>query len=214
MFGIRKLFRQILERLQALEEAAASYAGAGARSSEQLALRISELSGAANRHDMAIEDLLDSWEELQEKQKEETRALSSALAETAAKEQKEAQEREKVLLELLMDAHDLLYGLQRAAADAGAEAWSRQLALAEQKLTEAGLPSGFQVVDKTGIPVSFAVHEVTEALPAPEPTLNHLIAEVYACGYVFRGRVLRKARVSVWRRTDGVSQENAGGASI
>lgn len=76
MFGIKKLLRQILERLQVLEESAASHDGKSAQSAEQLALRVSELSSAANRHDMAIEDLLDSWEELQEKQKEETRALS------------------------------------------------------------------------------------------------------------------------------------------
>jgi hypothetical protein len=213
MFGIKKLLRQILERLQMLEESTASHDGKSAQSAEQLALRVSELSSAANRHDMAIEDLLDSWEELQEKQKEETRALSAALTETAARQDKEARGREKALLELAMKAHDLFFGFQRAAAEAGSETWNRQLALAELKLAEARLPASFQVIDKAGVPICFAVHEVVSVIPTQDAAQDRLIAEVYACGYVYMGRVLRKAQVSAWRLMGSVSEESTGGES-
>ncbi len=148
MFGIRKLLRQILERLQVLENAASSSAEENAQSAERVARRLAELSGAANRHDMAIEDLLDSWEELREKQTQEAQALSSALQDAAAREQKEARARETALLKALLSAHDQLFALQKAAAEAGAEDWLRQLALAEQKLEETRLPAGLRGIEE------------------------------------------------------------------
>ena len=213
MFGIRKLLRQILERLGALEDAASASAEDNARSAEQVARRLAELSGAANRHDMAIEDLLDSWEELQEKQTQEAQSLASALQEAAAREQKEARARETALLTALLSAHDQLFALQRAAAEAGAETWLRQLRLAEQKLEETRLPAGFQIVEQTGVPVNYAVHEVVRAVPTRDAARDRLIADVDARGYVYLGRVLRKARVSVWRLTE-VQENQNGGESV
>ena len=144
VFGIRRLLRQVLERLAKLEEAAASSEEKNAQSTKQLAQRVSELSGAANRHDMAIEDMLESWEELQEQAQSERNTLASALTESAQRERQESLAREKALLSLVMSAHDRLFELQRAAEEAGAELWLRQLVLAQQKLEEARLPAGFQ----------------------------------------------------------------------
>lgn len=213
MFGIRKLLRQILQRLQALEDISATHARENAQSADQLALRLSELSSAANRHDMAIEDMLDSWEDLQEKQEEETRELASALSASVEAERKDAHEREKALLALIICAHDQMFALRKAAQAAGTENWARQLALAEQKLNETRLPAGFQVMDQTGIPVNFAVHEVIDVVGTQESAQDHLVAEVYMCGYLYRGRVLKKAQVSVYRVTNTRLDVNREGES-
>ena len=213
MFGIRKLLRQILQRLLALEEAAASAEGNIARNSEQLALRVSELSSAANRHDMVIEDMIESWEELREKQKEELQMLTSALSASAGREQKDAAEREKALLELLMCTHDMLFALQKAAEETGSEVWLRQLTLSERRLAEARLPSGFQVTGTAGVPVNYAVHEVVDVIPTQDPELDQVVAEVYACGYLYLGRILKKAQVSAYRLTDTSSDNIGGGIS-
>lgn len=210
MFGIRKLLRQILERLQALESAASSSAENNAQSAEQVAQRLTELSGAANRHDMAIEDLLDSWEELQEKQTREAQTLASALQEASAREQKEARARETALLKALLSAHDQLFALQKAAAEAGAETWLRQFTLAEQKLEETRLPAGFQVIEQIGVPVNYAVHEVLRTVPTRDAARDRLIADVDARGYVYLGRVVRKAQVSVWRLAEPQENQNGG----
>ena len=185
-----------------MEEAAASSEEKNAQSTKQLAQRVSELSGAANRHDMAIEDMLESWEELQEQAQTESRALVSALTENAQRERQESLAREKALLALVMSAHDRLFELQRAAEEAGAERWLRQLVLAQQKLEEARLPAGFQAVEQAGVPVSFTVHEVTGIVPTQDAAQNRLVAEIDVPGYLYKGQVLRKAHVSVWRLTE------------
>ena len=194
--------RQVLERLAKLEEAAASSEEKNAQSTKQLAQRVSELSGAANRHDMAIEDMLESWEELQEQAQSESRALVSVLTANAQRERQESLAREKALLALVMSAHDRLFELQRAAEEAGAERWLRQLVLAQQKLEEARLPAGFQTVEQAGVPVSFPVHEVTGIVPTQDAAQNRLVAEIDVPGYLYKGQVLRKAHVSVWRLTE------------
>lgn len=210
MFGSKKILRQILERLQALENAASLSAEKNAQSSEQVTLRLKELSGAANRHDMAIEDLLESWEELQEKQTQEAQTLASSLHDASAREQKEARARETALLNLLLSAHDQLFALQKAAAEAGAEGWLRQFRFAEQKLEETRLPAGFQTVEQVGVPVNYAVHEVVRTAPTQDAARDRLIADVDARGYVYLGRVLRKARVSVWRLAEPQDDQNGG----
>ena len=202
MFGIRRLLRQILERLSHLEEAAASATEKNAQSAEQLAQRVAELSGAANRHDMAIEDMLESWEELQEQTQTERSALVSALTESTQRERQESLAREKTLLALVMSAHDRLFELRKAAEEVGAERWLRQLTLAQQKLEEERLPAGFQTVEQSGVPVSFPVHEVSGIVPTQDAARDRLVAEIDAPGYLYRGQVLRKARVSVWQLTE------------
>ena len=201
---------------------------ANAESAGQLSLRITELRDAANRHDMAIEDLLDTWEELQGKQEEKFGELSSAVLEAAARERREAEKREKALLDLVICSQDIFFNLRRAAAASGkvqtgqetavevklenapgaqevpanrklTESWIRQLDIAEQKLAGARLPAGFLVVGEAGVPVNFDVHEIVEVLPTEKEEKSHTVAEVYAPGYVYMGRVLRKAQISAFR---------------
>lgn len=205
MFGIKKLLRQILARLEKMETALDSRDQANTRDAQQLAAGIKELQSAVNTHDMAIEDLLDSWEEMQQEQREETRKLASALAASTEREREQYAVREKALLDLAITACDQLYGLRRAAEETNDEAWRRQLDLAWRKLNEVRLPAGFAVVCETGIPVNYALHEVIGVTEAASPERNHLVAEVYSCGYVHMGKVLRKAKISAFH----TERENA-----
>lgn len=199
MFGIRKLLKQILERLSKLEENQKEITSTDIDRTEKLEQELKQLTTAANRHDIAIEDLLDSWEEMQTAQKEEAGKIVSTLQELSDQDRKMAAEREKSLLNLLMQTQDQLFALQKAAYDAGAEEWIRQLALAERKLGAVRLPAGFQVIADNQIPVDYGLHEVINLTETDDPALKHLVAEIYTCGYVYQGKVLRKARVSVYR---------------
>ena len=202
MFGFRKLLKQILARLETLESVLENAYANGARSAEQfgreaqqLQDRLQELRGAANIHDMAIEDLLDSWEEMQSKQREETRELSAALAAATERELKQYAEREEKLTELVMTAYDQLYGLRRAAVESHDEVWERQLALAWRKLNDVQFPAGFLPVCEIGVPVNYAVHEVIGVTEPESPEQKYQVAEICSCGYVRMGEVLRKAKI-------------------
>ena len=207
MFGFRKLLKQILARLESLESALENAYTDSSRSAERLQDSLGELRGAANTHDMAIEDLLDSWEEMQSKQREETRELSVALAAVTERELKQVAEREEKLTELVMAAYDQLYGLRRAAEESHDEVWERQLALAWRKLNDAQLPAGFLPVCETGIPVNYAVHEVIGVAEPESPEQEYQVAEICSCGYVRMGEVLRKAKVIAYH-TDSSREKN------
>lgn len=198
MFKIRKLLRQILSKIEALESAVTSMESSGTSSFDGLSSSLKDLRTAANRHDMAIEDLLDSWENLQKEQQAETRSLSASLSALHHQDRAEFQSREKVLLDLVMSYHDQLYMLQRAADEAHAEDWSHQFTLADAKLTSLRLPAEFQPICNVNLPVDYSLHEVVDLVPTADSLLDHLIAEVDSCGYLYRGKVLRKAKVSVY----------------
>ena len=208
MFGIKKELQVIQRRLEQLESAVHITGESGKRGTEELSSQVKKLAGAANRHDMAVEDLLDSWEELQEGQREEARSLSSALAREKDRQLAEAAKREGALLELAMDSSDQLYALRRAAEAAQAQDWLRQFSLAEEKLAARRMAAGLQVVSGSGIPVDYSVHTVVDTVETEQPERNGRVAEVYSCGYVCCGRILRKARVSAYRLTAPAAENN------
>ena len=199
MFGFRKLLKQIASQLEKLDTALDAWFQEGARSTNELSDGLKELRNATNRHDMAIEDLLDSWEELQQEQQKEKQALAAALTEAADRERRQATERENALLRLSMAAYDQLNALRRTAEALGATDWEGQLRLAEIKLNEASLPAGFLVIHESGVPVDYRIHEVIEVQATENPEREHTVAEVHACGYSYMGKIRRKAKISAYR---------------
>jgi molecular chaperone GrpE len=69
--------------------------------------------------------------------------------------------------------------------------------LIEQKLLKSLAGHGLEVVNPTGQPFDPAVHEAVSTAPAESAAQDHLVAQVYQVGYVFKGVLLRPARVVV-----------------
>ncbi len=206
MFGFRKLLRQITERLERIEASLETWYQAGAHNTDVLRGDLKELRSAANQHDMAIEDLLDSWEEMQRKQRAENKTLSDALAQTMERERRQTAQRENNLLQICMTAMDQISALKRAADESESEEWSRQLKLAEDKLRSTSLPAGFQVVSDAGVPVDYSIHEVIDVCDAGTAEQENTVAEILSNGYAYLGKILRKAKVSAFRKMAAESE--------
>ena len=56
---------------------------------------------------------------------------------------------------------------------------------------------GLEIVDPVGRPFDPAFHEAVATEPATSEEEDHTVARVYQSGYVFRGQLLRPARVVV-----------------
>ena len=54
-----------------------------------------------------------------------------------------------------------------------------------------------EIVDPVGRPFDPAFHEAVATEPAASSEEDHLVARVYQPGYLFRGQLLRPARVVV-----------------
>ncbi len=157
--------------------------------------RLTEMQSAASMHETAIEDMLESWEEWQEK-------LQAQEARQAERDNSSAAvflRREKALVKLLTDDHDQLFALQRAAEGAENAAWSRQLSAVMDKQSEGLALAGIQVIGQSGAVFSYALHEAVDVIGTPDQALDMRVAEVYSCGYVDQGAVVRKAKVAVYQ---------------
>ena len=219
MFGLQNILKQLQQLQQQLNRLTVFLQTAEEtkrESAQTLSDGLSALCTAANRHDMAIEDLLDSWEELQAEQREEVRDLRGAQTEALQQEVRERTEREDALLRLVVSYHDQLFALSRAASAVQDARWERQLSLVSEKLSAGRMAEGLQTVDAPLVPVDYALHTVREVVETQDPALDGRVAELYSCGYLYRGRMLRKAQVSAYRYpgrpegADGTAARDAG----
>ena len=71
------------------------------------------------------------------------------------------------------------------------------VAMVERKVMKTLSGHGLEVVDPAGRPFDPAFHEAVGTEPAASAEEDHLVARVYQQGYLFRGQLLRPARVVV-----------------
>lgn len=71
------------------------------------------------------------------------------------------------------------------------------VAMVERKIMKSLSGHGLEIVDPAGRPFDPAFHEAVGTEPATSAEDDHLVARVYQPGYVFRGQLLRPARVVV-----------------
>lgn len=69
--------------------------------------------------------------------------------------------------------------------------------LVEKKIFKSLAGHGLEVVNPVDHPFDPALHEAITTTPAASAAEDHLVAQVFQPGYVFRGQLLRPARVVV-----------------
>lgn len=71
------------------------------------------------------------------------------------------------------------------------------VAMVERKVLKTLSGHGLEIVDPAGRPFDPAFHEAVATEPAELAEEDHMVARVYQPGFVFRGQLLRPARVVV-----------------
>lgn len=71
------------------------------------------------------------------------------------------------------------------------------VSMVEKKLFKSLAGHGLEVVNPVDHPFDPALHEAISTTPAESPEHDHVVAQVFQPGYVFRGQLLRPARVVV-----------------
>ncbi len=69
--------------------------------------------------------------------------------------------------------------------------------LVERKLLKVLGNSGLEITNPVDEPFNPALHEAISTVPAMSPEDDHMIAQVFQQGYLFKGQLLRPARVVV-----------------
>ena len=153
---------------------------------ETVSQNVTALQSTIQKHDMAIEDLLEEWEE---KRSDE---------EIVQKQLSDYSQSEKQLLELFEAYQEQFFNLKRFA-DSKDAVWAKQIALMEKTLEHYRRLCGICMIEECGIKVNYDLHEVIEAVDTTDSSKDKTIAAIYRCGYLYKGKVKRKAQVGAYR---------------
>lgn len=153
---------------------------------EELNRKVGQLQLSVQKHDMSIEDLLEEWEDRR-----------SDEADVRARFQ-EGERSENLLLKVFEAYQEQFWNLKRFADTADSE-WAGQLALMEKNLQHDRQLCGISIIGECGIEINYDLHEVIEVLDTTDDRLDGVVAAVYSCGYLYKGKVKKKARVGVYR---------------
>ncbi len=190
-----ELLRKMEDRLEKRFQAIAGKLEEDSGKLEEMGRCTGELRTAVQKHDMAIEDLLEKLEE-NESEREE-----------AGKRILECERSENLLLELFESYQEQFWNLKRFAGEQDG-AWSAQLALIEEKLEHCRQLCGISVIEESGVEVNYDLHEVVEAVDTAEQDHDKLVAEIISWGYLYKGKIMKKARVRAYHV---VNADTAGG---
>lgn len=83
------------------------------------------------------------------------------------------------------------------AATPDAQSIAEGVALVEKKLLKSLAGHGLEVVNPVDQPFDPAHHEAVSTEPALSPEDDHMVSRVFQLGYLFRGQLIRPARVVV-----------------
>lgn len=150
---------------------------------------LDKLQRLVQEQGMSIEDLLEEWNE------------RTVLEDELRTQLREGEEEEQHLLQLFEAYQDQFHNLQRFASGRD-EAWTAQIAMMERSLEHYRQACGISLVGECGAEVDYDLHEVIEAIETAQPDQDRKIADVYRGGYLYKGKIKRKAQVAAYKFRD------------
>lgn len=142
-----------------------------------------------------VEDFLDTLQEADEAQRQ------------SRQRQESAGKREQGLLELVglyqqqMELFEQwITGQEHKTGDAGKEAWLQQFSMLKGKIAAQSKLCAIEMTGFAGEMVDYRLHEVLQAVEPENKEQEGTIAKVHSQGMLYQGTVLRKARVTAYRK--------------
>ena len=150
---------------------------------------LDKLQRLVQEQGMSIEDLLEEWSE------------RTVLEDELRTRLREGEEEEQHLLQLFEVYQEQFHNLQRFARGRD-EAWTAQIAMMERSLEHYRQSCGISLIGECGTEVDYDLHEVIEAIETAQPDQDRKIADVYRGGYLYKGKIKRKAQVAAYKFRD------------
>lgn len=146
---------------------------------------VNETKDSVDNQNMSVEDLLEAWEDRKDSE------------EQFHEQKKERKRQEDGFLQLFENYQDQFFSLKRLLRNQG-EGWNRQLDLMDQQLEQYRKLCGIALIEGAGVPVNYSMHEVIGTVKTDSAEKEHQIADIQRCGYLYKGEVRRKAKVTAW----------------
>lgn len=98
----------------------------------------------------------------------------------------------------LLEVLDDLDRLSAEGAATPAAALHQAVELIDRKLRKELQTAGLEAIDPAGAPFDPNLHEAVSTLKPPTPELDHTVSATFQVGYLFKGNLVRPARVQVY----------------
>jgi molecular chaperone GrpE len=98
----------------------------------------------------------------------------------------------------LLEVLDDLDRLSAEGAATPAAALHQAVELIDRKLRKELQTAGLEAIDPVGAPFDPNLHEAVSTLKPPRPELDHTVSATFQVGYLFKGALVRPARVQVY----------------
>ncbi|MDE7184909.1 MAG: nucleotide exchange factor GrpE [Lachnospiraceae bacterium] len=122
--------------------------------------------------------------------------------------QEAAQKREQALLALVqlyqqqMELFEQwITGQEHETGEAAREAWQQQYSMLKGKIQAESMLCAIELTGVSGEPVDYRLHEVLQAVEPNNREQEGKIEKVYSQGMLYHGAVIRKARVTAYRKS-------------
>jgi molecular chaperone GrpE len=180
----------------AAERAQEARAGSVAQQSQQSAEEQTETRADAGELQRQLEDQRDKYLRLAAEYDNYRKRVAKERLEVGPRAQAE-------LLRPLLDSLDDLARVAHVDVNATDVASVVQgVDLVEQKMLKTLGAAGLEVLNPVDEPFNPELHEAIATQPALSPEDDHVVAQVYQPGYLFKGQLLRPARVVVKQWTE------------
>ena len=103
------------------------------------------------------------------------------------------------VLEVLDDLDRILAGIDD---DTPADSLHQALVLVDRKLRKELEAAGLERLDPAGHRFDPSLHEAVATVPAEKPDQDHQVSTTFQAGYLFKGNLIRPARVQVYSDQD------------
>lgn len=157
---------------------------------EQIDTAFAENNKQLKRYSESIEDMLDEGK------------AQEALSNQYELKIKEDTEREKALLSLICQYHDILGIIEEKLTGADAQAgdgWAEQIALFRKILATEFKKCAIEEIGLRGETADYKYHEILDVTNTEEENLDSTVAHTYRAGLIYHGKVLKKAQVTAYR---------------
>ena len=169
---------------------------------DDVELDLGELSSGMERWEKTLQLQTDSVEDLLDTMDSQSRGemeLEQQLSEYKKKE--------KTLLELICLSRDQLWMVgQRLLGD---QAWEDQFRMMNQETEGALRNADLRETGYRGQQVDYELHQVLKAVETDEKEKGNTVAQVYRRGWIYQGKVIRKAQVAVYRAKENEEEGNS-----
>lgn len=200
IFGNKNNNRKTVQLKSVMQEVVAE---AVTRQTKELLRMQQQMNDQIEKNHKAVRGLSDSVEDFLDSMQEEEKGQrqSQQMLEDAGKREQKLLELVQLYQQQMELFEQWITGQNREAGETAREAWQQQYAMLKGRIQTESTLCAIELTGVSGEPVDYRLHEVLQAVEPDSREQEGKIDKVYSQGMLYHGTVIRKARVTAYRKS-------------